>query len=66
MNANENLVKKQKVEDSDYEEIEEIEEDEEKEKKSKSSDSYQDSAKKKMIKMMGFIIGGAIIFIFIL
>lgn len=66
MNANENLVKKHKVEDSDYEEIEEIEEDNEEEKKSKSGGSHQDSAKKKMIKMMGFIIVGAILFIFIL
>ena len=66
MNGNDNLVKKQKKDEEEFEEeIEEIEDDFE-EKPSKTKNSYQDSAKKKMIMVMGFIVGGAIILILIL
>lgn len=66
MNGNENLVKKQKKEESDYEEVEEIEEDFEENKKSKSYKSSSDDSKKRLIKMMAYIIAGVLVLLLIL
>lgn len=61
MNTNFNMVKKPKKEDKIDEEIEEIELDDD-----KPTTSNSDVARKRMFKMMGFIVGGMFILLFIL
>lgn len=62
MNTNENMVKKPKKEDEEFvEEDDDYELDDEKEFK-----TYKENAKKRMIKVMAFIIGGTIVLLLVL
>ena len=64
MNVNENLVKKADKEEEVFEEEEEIELEDDSNNSKK--DSYKDSAKKRMIKTMGFILAGTVLLLIIM
>ena len=62
MNADRNLVKKEKREEDEFEEEEDIELEED----IKPSRTHQESAKKKMITLMGIILIGTVILLLFL